>query len=651
MSFKLFALTPISAALLAIATSTHVLAADEKIETIYISATRAEGPLVPVATQIVVIDAEQIRKSGASSITEVLRTQAGIQIQDLDGSGGRNVTVSMRGFSSNAANNTLVMVDGRKLNNPSLAGPALNTIAIKNIERVEIIQGSAGVLYGDQAVGGVINIITRKAQAGEINGELSAQRGSDDLENYTASINQGFANGLNYSISAQKHLADNYRVNNESDSSNLLGNLGFSFDKGNVFVEKQRIQDDLQIPGALAQIDTEKNPRDTKMPNDFSTQETRLSRAGGEVAFYDQWKFLGEYAVREESGNALFDDYDKSNGYFPYEYAYLLDVKNISPRIVGNLNSKNGISTVTIGYDQMDADYQTKDGYSHFGQKQKAAYAQIIYPATKNIALTMGARHAQVDDEDEIIKTSHKDSVNAGEFGINLQLTPQWRAFARAADGFRFANADENGYKLLTVDFLEIQTSQSQEVGVAWAENNASVKYSVFHMNINNEIMFDPLSGLYGANINLPKSERRGLLFDAATQLSDQIGLQGNYTYTDAHLTSGNFEDKNVPYVAQHTANLALLFSFTKEFTARIDANYTGSRYLIGDNANMLSQITPVTLFNANIVWVIESLELGFRIKNLTGERYADYQGTSWSGIYLYPQPGRTYDAHLTYRF
>ncbi|MBM6691429.1 TonB-dependent receptor plug domain-containing protein, partial [Fusobacterium mortiferum] len=80
----------ISAALLSLSFTSSALAADEKVETVLVSATRSEGPQMPVATQITVIDAEQIRVSGATTVAEVLRTQAGIQIIDADGSGGRN---------------------------------------------------------------------------------------------------------------------------------------------------------------------------------------------------------------------------------------------------------------------------------------------------------------------------------------------------------------------------------------------------------------------------------------------------------------------------------------------------------------------------------------------------------------------------------
>lgn len=644
MSSKIFSLTRLSAAILAASLANISAAADEKVETVYVSATRAEGPQLPVATQIKVISAEDIRLSGATTITEVLRTQAGIQIQDLDGSGGRSVTAAMRGFSANASNNTLVLVDGRKLNNPTLAGPALNAVAIKDVERIEVIQGSAGVLYGDQAVGGVINIITQKPAVGEFKGVVSVEQGSFGLESYVASLSQGFENGLSYNLSAQKRNTDNYRDNNRSESTNVLGRVGYQFEAGSVFIEKQKINDDLGLPGNLLLTEAQVNPRRTKTPFDYSNQDVDLGRVGGQLKITEQWSLLAEYSDRDESGSALYKTYD-------YFSAYSMKVKSFTPRVVGQIATANGNAVVTVGYDQIDADYSTAGGYPNISQGQQDVYGQVIYPIAKAVTLNAGIRHATVDDKNHALGNSHDDSLNIGELGLNYQIDSAWRVFARYADGYRFANADENNAVLPGVDFLRAQTSQSEELGVAWASDSASVKYSLFHMVVDDEIMYDPLSGQYGANINLPESERQGLLFDGDVVLSDQIALHGNYTYTDAELSSGSFKGKDVPYVAKNSANMGIIFTFIQHLHVSIDANYIGSRYLVGDNANAKPKVDPVTLFNVNFLWDVADFELGLRVKNITGEQYADYEGTSWSGVYLYPQPKQTYTAHISYNF
>ncbi len=621
---------------------------EKKLETVYVSATRSETVQMPVATQIKIITEDEIRVTGAKLLSEVLRTQAGIQLTDSDGSGARNVTASMRGLSG--ANNVLVLVDGRKLNNPSLAAPALNTVALKDVERIEIVQGSAGVLYGDQAVGGVINIITRRAAAGETDGSVSATAGSDNLEDYTASVSQGFENGLSYSVSAQKRNADNYRDNNQSAYENILGNLRYDFVKGFVFVEGQTIDDELNLAGYLLDTQAAIDPRKARTPSDYANQETDLARVGGGVDITENWQLLAEYADRDEDTESYYGFGDPTLGN--------MHVKNATPRVIGNLATANGNAVITFGYDWVDAEYEVPDWGTHVEQTIDALYGQVVYPLTKSFSVTAGLRQSSVDDTNHAINVNHDDDVTAGEFGLSYQLDSNWRIFGRYADGFRFANADENGLVLPSVEFLEVQTSSSTELGAEWRGEDASVQWTLYNMELDNELMYDAaIPNLnswngFGANINLDSSRRQGVAVDAQLVLSNEISVQANYTYTDAELTSGSFPGNKVPFVAENRANIAIVFTPIKPLSVYLDSSYTGSRYRTGDGANARDKVDSLVLFNLNLTWQYRGVEISGRIKNLTNERYAGFYGVSpTAGYYQYPQPERNYEAGVVYRF
>jgi iron complex outermembrane recepter protein len=657
MFTKSFPLASLSAAILSVIFAGSAVAAEEKtekteklekVETVLVSATRSETANVPVATQIKVISAEDIRLSGAKLLSEVLRTQAGIQLTDSDGSGARNVTVSMRGLSG--ANNTLILVDGRKLNNPSLAAPALNTVALKDVERIEIVQGSAGVLYGDQAVGGVINIITRRAVAGEVDGSIGVTAGSNNLEDYTASVRQGFENGLSYSASAQKRNADNYRDNNESSYENILANVRYDFKQGFVFVEGQKINDDLNLAGYLLDSEAEINPRKAQTPTDYSNQKTDLARVGGGVDLADNWQFLAEYADRDEDTLSYYGYGDPTLGN--------MRVKNITPRVIGKVPTDNGAAIITLGYDDVSASYVVADWGKDIEQDIDAYYAQIVYPLTKDFAVTVGARQSSVDDENHASKKKHSDDTDASEIGVSYQIDSGWKTFARIADGFRFANADENALVLPGVTFLETQTSRTKEAGFVWSSKEFSSQITFYDMTLDNELMYDaaiPNPNAYkkfGANINLDESKRKGLVFDSELTLSSQIALRANYTYTDTELTTGSFAGNEVPFVAKNSGNVAVVFSFVKDLMLTVDSTYTGSRYRTGDQANSHEKTDLLNLFNASLLWQIQNVELGARVKNINNEKYAGLQGYSpTKGNYLYPQPERNYEASIIYRF
>lgn len=644
MTKSLFARAPLSAAIVLLTGSLAAHAVEDvSLEKVTVSGTRSETVQVPLATTITVIDAEQIRQTGATQVSEVLRIQAGIQMQDADGSGGRNVTIGMRGFTGNAANNTLVLVDGRRLNNASLASPALNTVAIKDIERIEIVQGSAGVLYGDQAVGGVINVITKRATRGELNGSLQVSGGSDDLQSYIASVNQGFDNGLSYNVTAQKRKADNYRDNNKADVDNVFAGVRYDFTGGFVFADGQYVDDELGLPGNLSDAAARENPRQTFTPTDYADQKTETWRVGGGVDLGTEWQLLAEYADREDKSESSYSDSVSHQ---------VLRSKNFTPRLIGTLGLNTGNAVVTLGYDRSEAEYTSVSdwGSDDTEQKSDGIYGQLVLPFTSALTATLGARYSNVEDLDNLSGDKHKASLNAQEYGLNYQFTPGFRVFARYAEGFRFANADENAYTPLDVDYLAPQTSESSEVGFAWEGDRISTNISAYWMDVDNEIMYDAFNYV---NINLPASERRGLIVDATFVLTEQLSIRSNYTWTDARLKAGEFKGNDVPFVAEKTANVAFIFKPVESLTTYLDASYTGSRYRIGDDLNTAEKVKDVTLLNANIIWaVVDNVELGLRVKNLTDEKYSDYQGFSaFSGGYQYPQPGRTWNASVSWYF
>ncbi len=126
----------------ALCISSHSFGEDNssnEIEEIIVTATRWETVGVPTATSVSTITREQIIESGAIYIIDVLKGQGGIQIQDIFGDGSRSI-ISMRGFGNNGGSNTLLLVDGRRLNNTDLKTPDLSFISLKDVERIEIIQ-------------------------------------------------------------------------------------------------------------------------------------------------------------------------------------------------------------------------------------------------------------------------------------------------------------------------------------------------------------------------------------------------------------------------------------------------------------------------------------------------------------------------------
>lgn len=615
----------------------------EAIQNIYVSGTRSETRQAPLTTTVTVIDRQQIELSGARDLPDLLRTQAGIQVRDADGSGGRNVTLSMGGFGSNAANNTLVLVDGRKLNNPSLAGPALNSVALLDVERVEILQGSAGVLYGDQAVGGVINIITRRTQGRETRGYLEARRGSFDDKGYSFGLAQGIDNGLHYRLALHTGDAEHYRDNQDQDYRNYLGRIGYDFDAGRIYYEQQRVRDHLRLPGALSDEQLDEDRRQASTPDDFSDLDSRMARLGGEWQLATDWRLLVEFTERE----------DEAEGYSFGEFQQRTQVSTLTPRLIGHFGAPGGQATVTLGTDRQRAEYRrtSEFGDSDATQDLDANYGQLIYPLTGQLIASAGLRQETVNDTNVLEDQEREHQVNAREWGLSYRFSAAWRVYARSADGFRFANVDEYTFTEDQVEFLEPQQSRSTELGVSWRGTRYDIKAAYLRMQLDNEIVYDPGAG-FGANVNLPESERRGALISADYRFNERWNGQINYTHTDATISEGSAAGNRVPFVARNLANLSVSYQPAEALDFYLGANYTGPRYRIDDNLNEQDELAGRVLWNANMVWRDEGWELGIRVINLTDEAYSDYQAWSeFTGNYEYPSPGRTVQGRLTYRF
>ncbi|MGB5332098.1 MAG: TonB-dependent receptor [Woeseiaceae bacterium] len=128
-------------------------------ETLIVTATRTPIPLSDATVPVTVITREDIELSLASDLSELLRFEAGIDI-GRNGGPGQATSIFLRGTESN---HTLVLIDGVRMNPSTIGGAAIQNIAPEVIERIEIVKGARSALFGTDAIGGVINIITRRA--------------------------------------------------------------------------------------------------------------------------------------------------------------------------------------------------------------------------------------------------------------------------------------------------------------------------------------------------------------------------------------------------------------------------------------------------------------------------------------------------------
>ena len=159
-----------------------------RLDPVAVIGTREPMPLARIVGDVTVIDAERIRDSGASTIEELLQREGGIQLS-RNGGPGQSAGVLLRG---SGASSTLVLVDGVRVGSATLGQLDFSAIGLAQIERIEILRGPASSLYGADAVGGVVRIVTR---TGSGRPHVSAHAEIGELHSSMADVAVGGASG------------------------------------------------------------------------------------------------------------------------------------------------------------------------------------------------------------------------------------------------------------------------------------------------------------------------------------------------------------------------------------------------------------------------------------------------------------------------
>ena len=631
---------------------------------VVVSATRSAQSAVTTPASIQVITREEIEASGARQLADVLRGQGTLQLSDLFGDGSRT-TVGLRGFGVTGGDNTLVLVDGRRLNNTDIAGPDLSSVALGDVERIEIIQGSAGALYGDQAVGGVINIITRGVAARRV--EAEATGGTHATRGLRVHASQRLASGIGFKAAVESFATDNYRDHNELERlhASLLGDLEHR--NGRLFAELRFSDEELELPGALTAAQVAADRRQAKNQTDFNDSETWSGRVGGRQRLNDRWQFEAEVGYRDADFSGELEFFGLLNT-LTQQREHL----TFTPRLVGAVPVGDSEALLTVGVDVDAVDYNldSRSLVSTFlqdaNQRMWAVYGQAVVPLTGRLTGTVGARYAEVENDlDEFsdflgfVTTQGfdvDDDATAVEAGLAFQATPEWRLFARVDTPFRFAKVDENAFRPLGSGPLESQTGASWEGGVEWARDGRRLKLIAYRLDLEDELGFDPsgpdpFGGTSGANVNFDDTRRDGLTVEGGLPLTDQLALSGQVSFIDASFTAGPYRDNEIPMVAERTARVGLDYTFLPHWALFAETLYVGERRLDGDFDNTRERLDDITLVNANLRYRHGPWSADLRVSNLTDRRYSDYGVTSFGSDSFYPAPERRWLLTVGYRF
>jgi iron complex outermembrane receptor protein len=520
----------------------------ETLPEILVSAGRTAEHSLDIPAAATIIDQEQIEDSGARNVAELLRTVTGVHVSDGVGGGG-NARIDMRGFGSTANSNVAIMINGRKINPATdSASLYLNSIDLSNVTQIEIIEGSAGTLYGNQAVGGVINIITRRPDTRSRRARAGV--GSYDGWELMGGLTELIGDNVGLSLQAHKRDSDNYRDRNVSRMERLDARVEIGHQAGYSYVDALVLQDYVQTPGALLASELAEDREQAVFDGDYLDTDSRVLRLGTSQMLDEHWRLEAELALRDDDR-----DFVQSFRGFPGTRSTQdRDSVELTPRMIGRFED----TVVTLGMDILSTDYELETAFGKQGDDQDivAVYGQINHPLAANLSMTAGLRYAQVEDDIDNggMDIELDDSVTVGSLGFSYRPDPAWRLFLRADQNYRFAKVDEHTNVIFGQPVgLDTQRGTSYEAGAEYAAGGISLTARAFHLRLKDEISFDAATF---SNVNLPRSRRNGIALSLDGDVSRDIRLGVGYEWLDSEITSGTHDGSDVPLVPEHKANL-----------------------------------------------------------------------------------------------
>lgn len=648
-------------ALISGATTAHGDEASVNLKEVIVTATRYEEQAADVPANVTIVTEKDIRDSNAQNVPELLRTEVGVQVNDITGS-QRFYTVDLRGFGETASLNTLVLVDGRRINQADLSGVDWMDIPLERISRIEIIRGGSGsVLYGDNATGGVINIITKKGGKGLTAGvDLAGGSYGTFKSNANAS---GSVKDLAVFLSGNYLTSDGYRDNSKIDSKDLGLNAAYYVkDFMKIDFSSGYHKDKTGLPGALKESDfaAGASRTDTKNPDDYADTEDYYFKLTPEVFFG------GENVFRIDASFRKRDSVSFSSG----DFGNFLGDSNIkttalSPQLVLKQKLGNINNALTAGIDYQKTDDDIVNDSLFFGSRtignftlkreNVGYYAHDKAGITDALNLSGGYRHDRANFSfDPSAPGSVSYSKDAFTAGVNYTFSKKSYVYAGYSRGFRYPVLDEiySFFNNTISTSLLPQTSDNYEVGVRhYFSDDFYAHVNVFMLDTEKEIVFNPVSF---ANENLDGRTRREgveLSFDAkATSLLD---IRGSYTLMKARIEGGTFQGKDVPNVPKDKASVDVTCHITKEFAAILSGVYVGERFFISDFSNSFSDQQSYFLMNAKLTYMWKAMKAFLDINNLTNKEYSEYGVIGGFPLEktFYPSPGRNFLAGVSIAF
>jgi vitamin B12 transporter len=606
---------------------------------VVVTATRSPISIKDSPSPVEVIDAQQLQNASGSTVADALQDYSSVFLKNY-GADAALKTVSLRGTASE---HLLVLVNGSRLNSFQNGLVDFSLLPLNDIERIEIVHSGSSALYGADALGGVVNILTRRPTS-DLHWRAEVGGGSFGLQRYLLETQGRLGElGLLGGYSSERGRDDfsfhprslagadlvSRRLNSDFSRRQMYFHGNLSTDENSLLTfSVQHVLADRGVPGNLQ----------------FPTQAARQNDKDVNllVGYLDKHLEGVEITVNSAFHYNL-ETYDDPtfgiNSY--YKTVYL----NVNPQAQVSVNRSE---TLILGGELGQGVLHGNDFDGRIERVQRSAYVSNEFqfdsdrPILDRISLYQTLRYDDISDVDNALTP---------KIGVNLRILKEGDCRIRSSFGrnFRAPSFNDMYYRGFSNPNLKPERSTSFDLGFLSTLHlcgEHTVELTYFHLNTENRILFDPTTYL---PVNIGESKSTGL--EARYQghlLNRMIDLILSYTLADARKTNRSSDNdqsfnKQLLYVPENVATFNVLFRL-EPVVFTLTQSLVGRRYITEDNQESLPSYS-VTSANAVFIVPIDSRRLFVKaeVENVFDRGYEVFQ--------YYPMPGRNFRVTVGFEY
>ena len=478
-----------------------------------VTANRIPVKKTEVAANVTVISQEEIVKGNYTSLPEILRTS---NVNLEEGSSGTIPFI-------NGDNRVLILVDGIRMNwdqvitSGSKGGVNLNNIPVKNIERVEIVRGPSSSLYGSDAVGGVINIITRKATGSSTS--IATEVGSWGMRKYNFSTENKLANGYGYLITAEHKKQGNTEYKNAATGEvNTLPQSYLEQDTVTMRLDKEL------SAGRSLSLQMEHIDKDYGF--------------GGTAPGQPYWHYENGYGESHDDNMALTYHFGSDNFFRVYRN-HSTDKTSSDGATIGYDVERNAIGaewqqnkrlsdqhTLVGGADWRQTDFSYVSQGINDTYSTKAVFLEDHWKLPNDWTLTLGSRY----DDHSIIGDHITSRLTANrKMNDKTNVYASWGQFVKSP---QVEDLFSNTPWFMGNPNLRPETGDTVTIGMnSELAGGTKLQASIYSSRVKDAIDYDYVTGPKGFAYNIDNQKRKGLDLSLTHQLSPQWSASASYSY------------------------------------------------------------------------------------------------------------------------